>query len=80
MRDARIDQRAITAARPPAPGCRNCGSRRDVRAYQARDIDARYNAPSFGLRLCDRCLRDRGAAWRWRWRIAGRQLPDQRAA
>ena len=32
------------------------------------------------ITLCGRCLRDRGAAWRWTWRIVGRELPDARKA
>lgn len=62
---------------PPPPGCRECGSRRDVQVYPARDVGTRHNAPEFGLKLCGRCLRDRGAAWRWRWQIAARALPGQ---
>lgn len=57
----------------PAPGCRNCGSRRELQVYDAREIDAPYARES-RLPLCGRCLRDRGAAWRYRWRIAGRTL------
>lgn len=44
--------------------------------YAARDHD-RSTGPTFGLRLCGRCLRDRGGAWRYRWRIAGRELPER---
>ena len=67
---------------PRLEGCRNCGTVRDLTTYAARDIDATDNAPTFNLRLCGRCVRDRGGAWRWRWKIAGRDLPghDERAA
>ena len=60
---------------PRAEGCRNCGgSRCELTTHAARGVDARYNAPTFGLQLCVRCLRDPGAAWRMRWRL---EAPDQ---
>lgn len=58
--------------------CGECGTFTvPLRAFEAVEIDARRPVV---LRLCERCLRDRGAAWRWRWRIAGRDLPDARKA
>ena len=60
------------------PACAECGtSALPLRAYEAHDITDR--APCV-LRLCERCLRDRGGTWRWRWRIVGRDLPDARKA
>jgi hypothetical protein len=57
--------------------CIECGGARDVTEYQATDHRGRSPRP---LTLCARCLRERGAAWRWRWKISGRGLPDRTEA
>lgn len=62
----------------PRQECRECGAfRKPLQAYEAQPFDG--GRPMI-LRLCERCLRDRGAAWRWRWRIIGRELRDYREA
>lgn len=62
----------------PQHECRECGSfTLPLRAYEAQEFDG---GGLCVLRLCERCLRDRGGAWRWRWAIVGRELPDARKA
>ncbi len=55
--------------------CAECGAwkKAELIGYDAVRLD---NGRNWRLMLCGRCLRDRGAAWRTRWRIRGRTLPE----
>lgn len=62
----------------PAHSCAECEtSAVPLLAFEAHDAQDRRPCV---VRLCAACLRDRGAAWRWRWKITGRELPDARKA
>lgn len=62
-----------------AAGCLECGTtRRELRAVTATPL-AGWSGREQEVVICDWCLRDRGAAWRSRWRLTGRALPEQDA-
>ena len=57
--------------------CHGCGRLDELRVFDARPIDG---GPARRIALCEACLRDRGAAWRWGFKLRGRSAPWGNAA
>ena len=61
--------------------CEECGTPRDLQALEATEHRAGprrrpiSDPTSRVILLCGPCTRDRSASWRWRWHLAGRELP-----
>lgn len=61
----------------PKRRCAECGAAKrgePLTDYAANRLDDASR--SRVLVLCGRCVRDRGAAWRMRWRLHGRTFPE----
>lgn len=59
--------------------CTECGAWKNgqLETYECQNLDTRRDSQ---ITLCGRCLRDRDAAWRTRWRVRGRTFPEDREA